>query len=146
MDADHSTHIRESKKVLDAIEHGTDIVIASRQHPESDISVHQSWLREHMGQSFNFIMRSIVGLEMQDTQCGFKAFTAKAAGDIFSRQQLDGFSFDVEVLFLASKLGYNIAEIPVEWINEPNSRVRIIADPLLMFADVLRIRRLHKRL
>ncbi|MES0371984.1 MAG: dolichyl-phosphate beta-glucosyltransferase [Mariprofundaceae bacterium] len=146
MDADHSTHIRETEKVLAAANKGAEVVIASRQHPDSDISVSQSWLREHMGQSFNFIMRSIVGLEMQDTQCGFKAFTAKAAEDIFSRQKLDGFSFDVELLFLASKLGYNIAEIPVEWINEPNSRVRMIADPALMFADVLRIRRMHKDL
>jgi dolichyl-phosphate beta-glucosyltransferase len=144
MDADHSTHIREAEKVLAAIDEGSEVVIASRQHPESDISVSQSWLREHMGKSFNFIMRSIVGLKMEDTQCGFKAFTAKAAKDIFSRQKLEGFSFDVELLFLASKLGYSIAEIPVEWINEPNSRVRMIADPVLMFADVIRIRRLHK--
>jgi len=144
MDADHSTHIRETVKVLAAIDEGSEVIIASRQHPESDISVSQSWLREHMGKSFNFIMRSIVGLKMEDTQCGFKAFTAKAAEDIFSRQKLEGFSFDVELLFLASKLGYRITEIPVEWINEPNSRVRMIADPLLMFADVVRIRRLHK--
>jgi dolichyl-phosphate beta-glucosyltransferase len=146
MDADHSTHIREAEKVLAAIDEGSEVIIASRQHPESDISVSQSWLREHMGKSFNFIMRSIVGLKMEDTQCGFKAFTAKAAEDIFSRQKLEGFSFDVELLFLASKLGYRTAEIPVEWINEPNSRVRMIADPLLMFADVVRIRRLHKGL
>jgi len=146
MDADHSTHVRETEKVLAAMEQGAEVVIASRQHPESDISVSQSWLREHMGQSFNLIMRSIVGLKMEDTQCGFKAFTAKAAKDIFSRQKLEGFSFDVELLFLASRLGYRIAEIPVEWINEPNSRVRMIADPVLMFADVVRIRRLHKDL
>ena len=146
MDADHSTHIREAEKVLTAVNEGADVVIASRQHPESDISVHQSWLREHMGQSFNYIIRSIVGLKMEDTQCGFKAFTAKAAKDIFSRQKLEGFSFDVELLFLASKLGYQIAEIPVEWINEPNSRVRMIADPVLMFADVVRIRKLHRGL
>jgi len=146
MDADHSTHIREAEKALAAIAKGSDVIIASRQHPESDISVHQSWLREHMGQSFNFIMRSIVGLKMEDTQCGFKAFTARAAEDIFSRQKLEGFSFDVELLFLASKLGYRIAEIPVEWINEPNSRVRMIADPALMFADVIRIRSLHRDL
>lgn len=146
MDADHSTHIRETEKVLAAIEAGAEVVIASRQHPESDISVSQSWLREHMGKSFNFIMRSIVGLEMQDTQCGFKAFTAKSAEAIFSRQKLDGFSFDVELLFLASKLGFKVAEIPVEWINEPNSRVRMLADPALMFADVLRIRRMHRDL
>jgi len=146
MDADHSTHVRETEKVMSAIEAGAEVVIASRQHPDSDISVSQSWLREHMGKSFNFIMRSIVGLQMQDTQCGFKAFTAKAADAIFARQKLDGFSFDVELLFLASKLGFKTWEIPVEWINEPNSRVRMLADPALMFADVLRIRRMHRDL
>ncbi len=146
MDADHSTHIRETGKVLDAIRKGAEVVIASRQHPESDISLHQSWLREHMGQSFNFIMRSIVGLDIQDTQCGFKAFSAQSAQAIFTHQKLEGFSFDVELIFLASRLGYKLVEIPVEWINEPNSRVRMIADPLLMFADVLRLRRLHKNL
>jgi len=146
MDADHSTHIRETEKVLNAIEKGAEVVIASRQHPESDISLHQSWLREHMGQSFNFIMRSIVGLDIQDTQCGFKAFSAQSAQAIFTHQKLEGFSFDVELIFLASRLGYKLVEIPVEWINEPNSRVRMIADPLLMFADVLRLRRLHKDL
>jgi len=146
MDADHSTHIRETVKVLDAIHKGADMVIASRQHPESDISVSQSWLRENMGKSFNFLMRSLVGLKMEDTQCGFKAFTAEAADAVFSRQKLEGFSFDVELLFLASKLGFKVAEIPVEWINEPNSRVRMLADPALMFADILRIRLLHKDL
>lgn len=146
MDADHSTHIREAAKVLDAMEHGADVVIASRQHPESDISVSQSWLREHMGKGFNFLMRTLVGLKLEDTQCGFKAFTARAAEALFSRQKLDGFSFDVELLFLASRLSFSIAEIPVEWINEPNSRVRMLADPALMFADIMRIRNLHKDL
>lgn len=146
MDADHSTHIREAAKVLPAIESGADVVFASRQHPESDVSVHQSWLREHMGKSFNTLMRSIVGLKMDDTQCGFKAFTAKAAQELFSRQKLDGFSFDVELLYLASRLGLKMAEIPVQWINEPNSRVRMIADPIKMFGDIVRIRALHKDL
>jgi len=146
MDADHSTHIREVLKVLDAANGGADVVIASRQHPESDVSVSQSWLREHMGKSFNLLMRALVGLKLEDTQCGFKAFTAKAAEALFSRQKLDGFSFDVELLFLASRLGFSVIEIPVEWINEPNSRVRMLADPALMFADIMRIRHLHKDL
>jgi len=144
MDADHSTHIRETEKVMAAVKEGAEVVIASRQHPESDIPVSQSWLREHMGKGFNFLMRSLVGLKMEDTQCGFKAFTAKAADAIFPIQKLDGFSFDVELLWLASHFGFNMVEIPVEWINEPNSRVRMLADPALMFADILRIRRLHR--
>lgn len=143
LDADHSTHVREVAKVWPAIAAGADVVAASRQHPESDISQHQSWLREHMGQTFNLLMRSMVGLNMQDTQCGFKAFTAEAAQAVFSRQKLEGFSFDVEILFLAHKLGFTTVEIPVRWVNEPNSRVRMLLDPMKMFVDLLRIRRMH---
>jgi len=143
MDADHSTHVNEVEKVWPAIAAGADVVAASRQHPDSDITQHQSWLREHMGQGFNLLMRTMVGLDMQDTQCGFKAFTAKAAQAIFSRQKLEGFSFDVEVLFLAHKLGFKAVEIPVRWINEPNSKVRMLLDPMKMFVDLMRIRRMH---
>ncbi|TLS66942.1 glycosyltransferase family 2 protein [Mariprofundus erugo] len=144
MDADHATHISEVVKVMPAIDGGADVVVASRQHPDSDIAQHQSWLREHMGQGFNLLMRGMVGLDMPDTQCGFKAFTAVAADAVFSRQKLDGFSFDVEALFLAQALGLNMVEIPVRWVNEPNSRVRILVDPMKMFADLIRIRRLHR--
>ena len=144
MDADHSTHVNEVEKVFDAMDKGAEVVIASRQHPESDIEVHQSWLREHMGKGFNMIMRSIVGLSMDDTQCGFKAFTAEAAERIFNETTLDGFSFDVEVLYLAGIHDYAIAEIPVRWVNEPNSKVRMLADPARMFADVIRVRAMHR--
>jgi len=147
MDADHSTHIREIEKVFQLLaDHPhVSVVIASRQHPESDITQHQSWLREHMGQSFNLLMRMATGIDMPDTQCGFKAFTANASRKIFSGQKINGFSFDVEVLFLAARLGFSVAEIPVEWINEPNSKVRILVDPVKMFADILRIRMLHRK-
>jgi len=146
MDADHSTHIREVAKVFQILDRqrDVDVVIASRQHPDSDISEHQSWLREHMGKTFNLLMRLSTGIDMPDTQCGFKAMRKQASDAIFSRQKLDGFSFDVEILFLAQQLGYNTAEIPVQWVNEPNSKVRMLIDPLKMFADILRIRRLHR--
>ncbi len=81
---------------------------------------------------------------MKDTQCGFKAFTAEAAARIFAEARLDGFSFDVEIIYLAHHLGYAIAEIPVRWVNEPNSKVRMLADPARMFADVMRIRAMHR--
>lgn len=142
MDADHSTHISEIEKVFPAIQAGADVVAASRQHPESNIHQHQSWLRENMGKSFNLLMRTMVGLDMQDTQCGFKAFTAPAAEAIFNRQKLDGFSFDVEILYLAHKLGLKTVEIPVRWVNEPNSKVSMRAGAAA-FADILRIRRMH---
>ncbi|MDQ6992857.1 MAG: glycosyltransferase family 2 protein [Mariprofundus sp.] len=144
MDADHATHVCEVKKALPLLANGIDVVLASRQHPDSDIAEHQSWLREHMGQSFNLLMKLMVGLDMQDSQCGFKVFTTAAAQSIFSRQKLNGFSFDVEVLFLAKELDFSMAEIPVRWVNEPNSKVRMLLDPLAMFVDLLRIRRLHR--
>lgn len=146
MDADHSTHIREIERVFTSLKTHPqcEVIIASRQHPDSDISQHQSWLREHMGKGFNLLMRLATGIDMPDTQCGFKAFTAKASQQIFSEQKLDGFSFDVEVLFLAARMDYQVAEIPVEWINEPNSKVRMLIDPLKMFIDILKIRRLHR--
>ncbi len=146
MDADHSTHIREVEKVFQAMQHEPrpDVVIASRQHPDSDISQHQSWLREHMGKTFNWLMRQSTGIDIPDTQCGFKALTAQASHAIFQQQKLDGFSFDVELLFLAQRMGFSIAEIPVQWVNEPNSKVRMLIDPAHMFLDILRIRKLHR--
>ena len=145
MDADHSTHIREIDKVFHAMQQQPkpDIVIASRQHPDSDISQHQSWLREHMGKTFNWLMRQSTGIDMPDTQCGFKALSCQASHAIFQEQKLDGFSFDVELLFLAQRMGFSIHEIPVQWINEPNSKVRMLVDPAKMFLDIMRIRSLH---
>jgi len=146
MDADHSTHIREVEKVFQVLNQqpNVDVVIASRQHPDSDISEHQSWLREHMGKTFNLLMRLSTGIDMPDTQCGFKAMRKHASHAVFAQQQLDGFSFDVEILFLAQRLNSGIAEIPVQWMNEPNSKVRMLIDPLKMFMDILKIRRLHR--
>jgi len=146
MDADHSTHIREVDKVFDAMDRGADVVIASRQHPDSDISQHQSWMRENMGKSYNRLMHMMIPLDFPDTQCGFKAFSQEAAKSIFTRQQLNGFSFDVEILVLAQKMKFQIDEIPVQWINEPNSKVRILIDPIKMFAEIVRIRGLHRDL
>ncbi len=146
MDADHSTHVCEVEKVFAAMDEGADVVIASRQHPQSEIAEHQSWLREHMGQTFNALMRVMVGIAMRDTQCGFKAFTADAAEAIFAEQRLDGFSFDVELLYLAGLFGFEVAEIPVRWVNEEHSRVRLLTDPALMFVDLMRIRWMHRAL
>ncbi|HED13365.1 MAG TPA: glycosyltransferase family 2 protein [Gammaproteobacteria bacterium] len=146
MDADHSTHIREITKAIEAIAKGADVVIASRRHPQSQIPRHQSWLRENMGRTFRSLMYAVVNLEFQDTQCGFKAFTYKSTQQLFTRQRLNGFSFDVELLYIAKKLGLTVQEIPVCWINEPNSRVRMIVDPLRMFLDITRISNLHKDL
>ena len=139
-DADLSTPIEELEKLTRVLDEGTDIAIASRALPGSDIKLRQNWLRERMGKMFNLILRSMGLTRFKDTQCGFKMFRRKAARDLFSRSRLDGFAFDMEILFLARKFGYSVKEIPVVWVNSPNSRVSAISDPIDMLVDALRVR------
>jgi dolichyl-phosphate beta-glucosyltransferase len=87
----------------------------------------------------------MTGLRIRDTQCGFKGFRQRAAQEIFSRQRLDGFSFDVEVLVLAKSMGFSIVEMPVHWTNSPASSVRVLQDSTRMLGDLFRIRRLVKK-
>jgi dolichyl-phosphate beta-glucosyltransferase len=117
-------------------------LIGNRQHAKSRISRRQSWLREQLGQTFNAILHAIGATQIRDTQCGFKAFRREAAHAIFADQQLDGFAFDVEVLLLAERLGYRVADLPVEWINSPESKVSLLRDSARMLWDALRVRRL----
>jgi len=147
MDADLSVPLGE---VVAFVEHfrahpEVDVLIGNRQHAASRITRAQSWLRRTMGQTFNRILQAVALAPARDTQCGFKAFRRAAAGEIFARQRLDGFAFDVEVLLLAERLGYQIADLPVEWINSPESKVSIVRDSWQMLRDALRVRRLVER-
>jgi dolichyl-phosphate beta-glucosyltransferase len=140
-DADLSTPIEELYKVLKPILAGNcDIAIASRANGQSEIRVSQPWHRRMTGQVFNILVRLLAVRSIKDTQCGFKCFTRPAAMSIFSRQQLNGFGFDVEILYIAQKSGYVTREIPVAWINSPGSRVHVLADSVRMFLDLWRIR------
>jgi dolichyl-phosphate beta-glucosyltransferase len=139
-DADLSTPIEEVAKALDLMKQGWDVVIGSRALPESDVQVHQNFLRELMGKTFNRIVRMMSGLPFPDTQCGFKCFTQKAAKDIFSRAVINGFAFDVEALVLAKKFGYRATDMPIRWVNSPASKVRIFSSPLQMLREVWRVR------
>ena len=110
-DADLSTPIEEVDTLYSAAaSHGASIAIGSRALDRSLVSVHQSVFREYSGQFFNLAMRAITGLPFHDTQCGFKLFNSKAARVVFPRQQLDGFSFDVEDLYIAQRCGGNQGE------------------------------------
>jgi len=91
-------------------------------------------------------MRAVTGLRVRDTQCGFKFFPAAVARDLFKRQQIDGYMFDVEILYLAKQLGYSIREVPVRWRDDGDSRLDLVSGNLNNLRDVLRIRRLHARL
>jgi dolichyl-phosphate beta-glucosyltransferase len=140
MDADLSTPIEEVEKLLVYLREGADVVIGSRGLAESDIRVHQPFPREWMGRTFNLLVRSLLMGGFKDTQCGFKLFTREAAQALFSKQELDGFAFDVEILLLGKELGYRIREVPVIWYHAPNSKVSPITDSSRMFRDLVRLR------
>lgn len=143
MDADLSVPIGHVPLFLDYFRAHpeADVLIGNRQHPASHIIRSQSLLRRKMGQTFNRLLQSFAPVEIRDTQCGFKAFRKSAARGIFSRQKLDGFAFDVELLLLAKKLGFKIVDLPVEWVNSPESKVNILRDSLQMLGDAARVRK-----
>jgi len=140
-DADLSTPIEELEKLLPLAREGYEVVIGSRAWPQSEIRKRQSWLREHMGKFFNLLVRLLVLKGFKDTQCGFKLFKREAARTIFSQLQTSGFAFDVEVLWLAEKFGYKIAQVPVVWINYPDSRVHLIQSSFSMLIDLIKLKR-----
>jgi len=144
-DDDLSTPIEELDKTLAAIEAGADVVIGSRAHPDSEITVRQRRPRELMGKAFNLLVRLFVLRGHRDTQCGFKAFRRAAAQDIFARLRTAGFGFDVEVLVLCRDLGYRVAEVPVTWCDIRPSRLRIFGGSWSMLKDLWRIRREARR-
>ncbi len=140
-DADLSAPIEEAGKLLDPITEGrADVAIGSRALNRSLIGVHQSKLRELAGRSFNQLVHWIFDLDIQDTQCGFKAFSRRAADAIFPGARVDGFGFDVELLHLAKRLGLRILEVPVAWNHAERSKVRMLRDSARMFEELWLIR------
>jgi len=140
-DADLSTPIAEISKLYAAtVEQKADVAIGSRALNRALVSVHQPAFREYSGRFFNLVMRTVTGLQFRDTQCGFKLFSAAAARQIFPLQKQDGFSFDVEDLVIAKKLGLNAIEVPVRWANVEGTKVRL-TQGLKSFTDLLQIRR-----
>ena len=139
-DADMSAPIEEVEKLYrEAQAKQAVIAIGSRALDRSLTAVHQSAFREYSGRFFNLVMRTLTGLPFDDTQCGFKLFRSDAAKAVFSRQLLDGFSFDVEDLYIAQKCGLKAVEVPVRWSNVEGSKVRL-SQGLKSFSDLLRIR------
>lgn len=144
-DADFSTPIEETEPALRLLEE-YDVAIGSRAIDRSRIEVRQPWYRETMGKIFNLIVQAATLPGIRDTQCGFKGFRAEAAEAVFSKTRIDGFSFDVEALFVAHRLGYSIAEFPVRWINDERSTLNPVTDSIRMFGELMKIRGLHKGL
>src|SRR5947209_3824088 len=130
---DLSTPIGEVESLLVRLDAGSDVAIGSRAVPGSALKVRQPWYREFAGRSFNRLARRLATPGLRDTQCGFKLFHRRAARDVFGRMVEDGFSFDIEALHLAIRLGYEIAEVPVRWTHQEGSKVRLLRDSACMF-------------
>jgi dolichyl-phosphate beta-glucosyltransferase len=139
-DADLSTPIEDLPRLEAALDLGDDIAIGSRAIAGANVLVHQPFYREAMGRVFNQLVRLIALPGLYDTQCGFKLFTAAAAEAAFGPSLLDGFSFDVEALYVARRRGLRIAEVPVTWRNDLASRVGFVRGGLA-FLDLVTIRR-----
>jgi glycosyltransferase involved in cell wall biosynthesis len=140
-DADLSSPIDEYWKLAAAIRTGNAaIAFGSRAVTGSVIDVHQLWVREMFGRASNLMVRKVSGLEFKDTQCGFKLFTRQAAHKVFSLQTIDGFAFDIEILYIAKILGITAFEVPVTWSHVPGTSVRFVTDAPRALADLLRIR------
>lgn len=147
MDADLSTPLAEVFKFMGEFQAkpDVDILIGSRADAKSQVMKKQSWIRRNMGRAFNRFVLAFGASGIRDTQCGFKAFRLRAVEPIFSRQTVDGFAFDVELLVLAEMMGFKVEAIPVRWVNSPDSKVRIWIDPLKMLFDLVRIKRIARQ-
>lgn len=146
-DADLATPAEEYDVVLTAMDaENAPVGIGSRPLRNSSLLVHQPWYREQLGRSFNAAVQLLAVPGISDTQCGFKVFTADAAKAVFSRCRIDGFAFDSEALFVARRLGYTVAEVPIRWSHKDGSKVSMVRDGLKMLADLSRIRWMHRQL
>ena len=138
-DADLSMPIAELKRFLDPCVAGYDIVIGSREAPGAK-RYNEPFHRHLIGRVFNAMVRVLVVPHFNDTQCGFKLFRREVARDIFMRQTISGWTFDVEAIYLALRYGYRVAEVPINWYFNRDSRVSILQDTWQMFYDLVGIR------
>lgn len=140
-DADLSYPPSQVTRVLDRIEQGWDVVVGSRQHAETQTIVGSGRLRDLAGRLFNLTTGLVLSRRFADTQCGLKGFHHDAAARIFGLARVDGFAFDVELLWLAAHLDLSVDEVPVELANAAGSTVRLNIDPIRMVRDLWRVRR-----
>ncbi|HWR52007.1 MAG TPA: dolichyl-phosphate beta-glucosyltransferase [Bryobacteraceae bacterium] len=140
-DSDLSAPIEELDKLRAAVrERNAEVAIGSRAVDRSLIDIHQSFFRETAGRIFNLLMRILTGLPFHDTQCGFKLFSSRAARETFRRQRIARWGFDVEVLFIARKLGFKTVEVPVRWSHSEGTKINMFSDSANMFLDLVRVR------
>lgn len=146
MDADNSTTVDQFAKMQPYFEDGVPVVICSRAIRGAELSPPQPWYKGLFGKAGNLFIQALVLPGIWDTQCGFKAFTQAAAEDIFSRQQIERWAFDIEILALAKKLGYKIQEVPAHWVNDLRSHVKAADYLQVLWKTVLIAWRLRRGL
>jgi dolichyl-phosphate beta-glucosyltransferase len=139
MDADNSTKVDEVTKFIPFFDQGFDVVVGSRRIQGSVIAVHQPWIRDLQGTLFRLIVHTLVPLSVTDSQCGFKAFSAKACQAIFPKQTIYRWAFDVEILGLARKMGFKIKEVPITWVDDSESHVKL-SGKINMLLEVVQVR------
>jgi glycosyltransferase involved in cell wall biosynthesis len=140
-DADLSTPIEEVDKLISALQSsGADAAAGSRALKRELIGIHQPWFRDMAGRFFNLLVRVFTGLELCDTQCGFKLFKRSSTRRAFELMRVDGFGFDPELLFLIERRGARVVEVPVRWNDNPATKVRFLRDSARMFLDLMAIR------
>jgi glycosyltransferase involved in cell wall biosynthesis len=139
-DADLSSPMVETERLLGAIREGADIAIGSRWLDRGRQTKHQPWYRQMFGRCFNAVTRLVMGLPFADTQCGFKAFRREAAYTVFQLQRIERWGFDPELLFVALKRGYSVREVPVTWGHDERSRLSYLKDGIKMLEELAYIR------
>jgi dolichyl-phosphate beta-glucosyltransferase len=135
-DADGATPIEEIVRLEAALDAGADVAIGSRAKHQDGVRVKAKLYRRVMGRAYHALVSLLTVSGIEDTQCGFKLFQAPVAQDLFCRMRMNGFSFDVEVLMMAQRGGYSIAEVPVNWTHQPGSRVNLVTDSVRMARDL----------
>ena len=138
-DADLSMPIEELAKFLPPALNSYDVAIASREAAGAR-RIGEPEYRHVMGRVFNAIVRLLALPGIQDTQCGFKVFQREAAREVFPLQTIDGWGFDVEVLFIALRRGYKLVEVPITWYYRPQTKINPLRDSINMFTEVMRVR------
>lgn len=138
-DADLSMPVKEINRFFPPAVEGVDITIASRE-AKGSVRYNEPAYRHLVGRVFNNLIKALALPELNDTQCGFKCFRAKAAEDLFKDMTIPGWSFDVEILYLAQKRGYRIKEIPIHWYYNPDSHISVAKDSIRMALDIFKIR------
>jgi glycosyltransferase involved in cell wall biosynthesis len=139
-DADLSSPIYESAKLIREIEQGADVAFGSRWLEADTQTERQSILRQIAGRVYNLLLRAILGLNYKDTQCGLKAFTREAAEKVFTRQKIERWGFDPELLFIAKKFRMKMVEVPVEWAHDDRSKINPVVDGFKMGMEMLKNR------